>query len=156
MDVCIQKAVADYGETVARAAFTYLKNVHDAEDIAQEVFLVLLQKEPRIENEAHLKAWLLRVAANKCKNYLKSGWNRSREPLPDNLEYLEEKESQVLSAVLSLEIKYRVPIYLYYYEGYSMKEIAGILYSRSATIGTRLARGREQLGRILREEWEHE
>lgn len=61
----LQDAVANYSKSIARAAFTYLKNAADAEDITQEVFLALLEKQPHFESEEHLKAWLLRVAINK-------------------------------------------------------------------------------------------
>ena len=63
----LQDAVANYSKSIARAAFTYLENTADAEDITQEVFLALLEKQPHFESEEHLKAWLLRVAINKSK-----------------------------------------------------------------------------------------
>ena len=82
---------------------------------------------------------------NRCKNELRSGWWRLRRPLPDDLSYLEEADSDLLRSVLALEEKYRLPIHLHYYEGYAIKEIAGILGEKPATVGTRLARGRELL-----------
>lgn len=141
----IQTVVIKHTNTVVKAAFSYLKNIADAEDITQEVFLTLMQKQPKFENEEHLKAWLIRVAINKCKNHLKSGWFKSNNPIAEDIPYLPPEQNEILSAVLSLDIKYRLPIHLYYYEGYSIKEIAEILRVPIATIGTRLSRGRNIL-----------
>nr|WP_207744169.1 sigma-70 family RNA polymerase sigma factor [Romboutsia sp. 1001713B170131_170501_G6] len=145
-------AVSKYSKIVARSAFSYLKNSSDAEDITQEVFLALLQSDIRFEDDEHLKAWLIRVAINKCKNYLKSGWFKNKADLTDDLSYMTEEESYTLRAVLSLKEKYRLPIHLHYYEGYSIKEISQILEVPAATIGTRLARGRKELKKIIGED----
>lgn len=145
----IQLAVSKYSKTVARTAFSYLKNISDAEDVSQEVFLALLQNRCEFEGEEHLKAWLIRVAINKCKNYLNSGWFKNKCELVDDLPYMQKEESDILNAVLNLKTKYRIPIHLYYYEGYSIKEIAEILEEPTATVGTRLARGRKQLKKII-------
>jgi len=141
-DGFIQTTVNKYAHTVAKTAFAYLKNTADAEDITQEVFLSLMQKNPSFENEEHLKAWLIRVAINKSKNHLKSGWFKNNNPIPDELPYLSLEQNDLLSEVLALDLKYRLPIHLYYYEGYSIKEISKILGKKEATVGTRLARGR--------------
>ena len=141
----IQSSVIKYSKTVAKTAFSYLKNTTDAEDITQEVFLILMQKHPIFENEEHIKAWLIRVTINKCKNHLKSGWFKSNNPLTEDIPYLPPEQNNILSAVLSLDIKYRIPVHLYYYEGYSIKEIADIIKVPISTISTRLARGRKIL-----------
>jgi RNA polymerase sigma-70 factor (ECF subfamily) len=145
----VQSAVRQYSQTVAKTAFSYLKNTADAEDITQEVFLSLMNTQLEFESDAHLKAWLIRVAINKCKNHLKSGWFRSNNPIPESLTYLQKEQNELLVAVLSLDAKYRLPIHLFYYEGYSIKEIAEILGERETTIGTRLARGRKKLKNII-------
>lgn len=147
----IKSTVEEYSSTVSKTAFSYLKNVADAEDITQEVFLSLMQSKGEFENEEHLKAWLIRVTINKCKNYLKSSWFKSRNPILGDITYLPKGESEVLSAVLSLKVKYRIPIHLYYYEGYSIKEIAKILDTPESTIGTRLSRARKILKEMLGE-----
>lgn len=145
----IQSSVIRYSQTVAKTAYSYLKNTSDAEDITQEVFLILMQKQPIFENEEHLKAWLIRVTINKCKNHLKSGWFKSNNPLPEDIPYLPPEQNKILSAVLSLDIKYRLPVHLYYYEGYSIKEIAEIMKLPNSTISTRLARGRKILKNMI-------
>lgn len=145
----IKSAVINHSLTIAKVAFSYLKNIADAEDIVQEAFLTLMQKQPKLENEEHLKAWLIRVAINKCKNHLKSGWFKRNTPIKGDISYLPPKQDEVLSAVLSLDVKYRIPIHLYYYQGYSIREIGEIMSIPSATVGTRLARGRRLLKNII-------
>ena len=147
----VQRAAARCSGSVVRTAFLYLKNMPDAEDIAQEVFLTYLEKEPEFENEKHERAWLVRVAANKSINLLRSRSRRGELPLLEDLSYLPKEESGLLEAVLSLEEKYRLPLHLYYYEDYSILEIAALLQTKPATIGTRLARARKQLKEKLGE-----
>ena len=141
----VMHVVYTYSSSLIKIAFTYVKNIQDAEEITQETYLAYLQQRPQFKDDEHEKAWLIRVAINKSKNLLKSSWFRKRRELSDDLSYMPEEDSQILQSVLSLEEKYRVPIHLYYYEGYSINEIAAILNARPATIGTRLARGRQIL-----------
>lgn len=147
----IHSAVEKHSRTVVKTAFSYLKNITDAEDITQEVFLALMQNNMQFEGDEHLKAWLIRVTINKCKNYLKSGWFKSRNPILEDIPYLPEEENEVLSTVLSLKVKYRIPVHLYYYEGYSIKEIARIMEIPESTVGTRLSRARKILKDMLGE-----
>jgi RNA polymerase sigma factor (sigma-70 family) len=138
----VRRALDLYSQSMIKIAFTYLKNVADAEEVTQEVFLTYLQKRPAFENNEHEKAWLIRTTINKSKNMLKTGWFKSRNPVPEDLSYLPKEENEVLQAVLALDKKYRIPIHLHYYEGYSMQEIAEIMQAKPATVGTWLARGR--------------
>jgi RNA polymerase sigma factor (sigma-70 family) len=140
-----EEILEKYEKMVIRIAFTNVKNISDAQDIAQDVFLTMLTKRPLFENEEHRKAWLIRVTVNRCKNYRKSFWFSRTEPLPDTLDYLPQEERGVLAAVLSLPRNYRTVIHLYYYEGYNINEIAALLRKRPATVGTWLARGRQAL-----------
>lgn len=145
----LESSIERYSDTVVKTAYSYLKSRADAEDIAQEVFLTLYQSDVIFITEEHRKAWLIRVTINKCKNYLKSRWFRDREELTEDLPYIPEEQSEVLNAVFSLNTKYRLPVHLYYYEGYSIKEIGQILDMSAATVGTRLARGRRMLKKIV-------
>ena len=145
----IQRSVTLHMQSIVRVAYTYVQSIQDAEDIAQDTFLAYLKEDKSFDNEEHEKAWLLRVCINKCKNQLKSSWQKSRNPLPEGLSVLPPEESAVLTAVLQLEEKYRIPIHLYYYEGYSLREIAQVLRLPSATIGTRLSRAKAQLKQQL-------
>ncbi len=146
---CVGRAVARYSDNLRRLAFTYVKSVHSAEDVVQDVFLAYLQKAPKFESAEHEKAWLLRVTINKSRNAVKTGWFRSRFELAEETGYLPPEQSEVLEAVLSLAPKYRLPVHLYYYEGYSIREIANVLGTNPATVGTRLARARGLLRQSL-------
>ncbi len=146
----IGRAITTFARTVAKVAYTYTKNVPDAEDIAQEVFIALMNSGKEFENDEHLKAWLIRVTVNKCKNHLKSSWVSRRAELPDFVaEHPVSDDKELLFTLLSLDEKYRVPLHLYYYEGYSIKEIAEILGKKPATVGSQLDRGRSLLKSML-------
>lgn len=147
----VEQALALYGSSVQRLAFAYLKNRSDAEDVAQEVFLSYLRSSAAFSTEQQRRAWFLTVTANRCRSLLRSAARR-HEPLTEDICYLPPEESAVLSAVLALEEKYRVPIHLHYYEGFSITEIAALLRRPAATVGSQLARGREKLKQILQEE----
>ncbi len=141
----IQDILKKYSTMLIKLAFTYVKNVPDAEDITQEVFISLMKRDNGFENEEHERAWLIRVTINKCKNHLKSSWIKWSVPIPEDLGYLPEEDSEVLFHLLELPTKYRSVIHLYYYENYSINEIAGLLDKNPATIGTWLSRGRSLL-----------
>ena len=126
----------------------HLKNYHDTEDVFQEVFLKYILHESAFDNDEHEKAWLIRVSINACKDTLKSYFRRKTNSLddltPSQVE-ISEDQGEILNAVLGLPNKYKDVIYLFYYEGYSAKEIAGLLNKNENTIYTWLSRGREQL-----------
>jgi RNA polymerase sigma-70 factor (ECF subfamily) len=139
---------------VLNIAFTYTKNTYDAEDIAQEVFLALYKNIWKISSREYMKAWLIRVTINKSKNYMKTAWIKKRGEMPKIQQDLSaNKTEDLLHAVLALDEKYKIPIYLMYYEGYSIKEISEILKTKPATIGTRLKRGRENLKDMLGDDY---
>ena len=140
-----------YADAILRLSYTYLKNTHDAQNISQTVF-VKLPAEPReFDSPDHERAYILRMAANACKDLLKSPWRRrtcgleacAQVPAP------EAADGSVLAAVNSLPPHYRAVIYLYYYEGYQASEIGAILGVPTATVHTRLARGRAKLKELL-------
>ena len=134
-----------YSKTLINIAFSYMKNTAEAEDIVQEVYISLMRRGSGFESDEHEKAWLIRVTINKCKNRLKSAWYHKSVPLDEEISYLPEEESEVLSEVLSLPAKYRSVIHLFYYENYSIQEISEILRKSTGTIGTWLSRGRKLL-----------
>lgn len=152
----IQQVLEKYSTMLIKLAYTYLKNIADAEDVTQDVFVSLMRREKGFNSEDHEKAWLLRVTINKCKNQLKSAQNRLNVPLDDDISYLPEEKSEVLHIVTDLPEKYRTVIHLYYYEEYSINEIAELLAKRPATIGTWLARGRNLLKNKLVGGFEYE
>lgn len=142
-----------YIDTVYRVAYNYIKSPTDADDVTQNVFLKLLQSRKVFESDAHVKHWLIRVTINECKNLVRSkGWKmESLEEYAENLSFDAPAHSDLFYAVMELPKKYRLPIYLYYYEEYSTQEIAKILKLPKNTVCTQLKRGRELLKESLRE-----
>lgn len=142
-----------YADAILRLSYTYLKNTQDAQDICQTVFVRLLADPRDFESPAHEKAYLLRMAANACKDLLKSPWRKRRCGLETCMEVPAppEEEGGVLEAVNRLPPHYRAVIYLFYYEGYQAQEIGKILGVPTATVHTRLARGRAKLRGLLEE-----
>ncbi len=150
----IEEAVKKHSAPMLKTAFALLKSTADAEDAVQEAFIKLMTKAPEFENDEHCKAWLLRVTVNISKNMLKAA-RRKNLPLTEEIPF-EEKSDSVLPYVLSLDEKYRAVIHLYYYENYTIKEMAEILSLPSATVGTRLSRGRKILEKTLKEDFGNE
>jgi len=145
--------VRAYMDTVFRVAFNYLKNRTEADDITQNVLIKLYRTKKAFESDAHIKHWLLRVTINECKRALLSPW-RHYEPIDDystTLGLEAPEESELFEQVMGLSAKYRVTILLYYYEGYSTEEIAGLMKLPNATVRTRLKRAREKLKNQLLE-----
>ncbi len=144
----LECVIDQYAHAVQSLAFTYLKNSHDAEDVAQDVFLTYMTKAPHFQTAQKEKAWLMTVTVNRCKSVLRSAWRRD-VPLADDLSYLPQDENALLQAVLALDKKYRLSIHMHYYEGYTLSEIGKILHCSPATVGSWLARGREKLKKEL-------
>lgn len=148
----LDQAVRKYGRHVQRLAFMYMKNIFDAEDAAQEVFLAYFEKAPRFLTAQNEKSWLMRVTANRCRTMLRAKY-RQELPLPEDLSYLPPEENSLISAMLRLEEKYRLPIHLHYYEGYSLAEIAKLMNTTSGTVASWLSRGRSKLKEELEEDY---
>lgn len=151
--VDIERVVEAYSDMLLRVALHYTKNQSDAEDAVQTVFLKLLKIAPTFASEEHEKAWLIRVTANQCKDLLRSAWKRKTGALEDVHAAPQEKGFEVLSVVRELPEKYRDTVYLYYYEGYSTAEIAGMLGVAPGTIESRLHRARARLRGLMEGEW---
>lgn len=150
--------VKKYIDTVFRVALGYTKNVTDAEDIVQDVFLKLLKEKKSFDSEDHIRHWLIRVTVNEGKKWHRSPWRRHvsyEEAIAALPETAAEKSKDILRAVIELPVKYRMPIYLYYYEEYSTQEIADILKIPKGTVCTYLSRGREMLKLQLMEDEEY-
>src|SRR5699024_1841415 len=154
----VRNAIHLYGDSVKRVCMVYLKNSADTEDIFQNVFIKYATRSPQFESDEHEKAWVLRVAINECKDFLKSFYKRNIMPThPDLLIHqqttsLSTECSKVLEAVLSLTRRYREVIYLFYYGDYSAVKIAEVLNKNANSIYTRLARGRDMLKAELGDE----
>lgn len=148
----LEKYFKKYCSLIFRVAFAEVKSHADAEDVLQETFIKLLRYHPVFESEEHEKAWLIRTAINLSKDLLKSKWQQATvgiDTVPNEektymkVPYLEQDDT--LWRVLALAEKYRQPLYLFYYEDYSVREIAHILDMPESTVKTNLRRGREIL-----------
>lgn len=157
MNIPTEILMERYRDNVFAAAFHITKNAADADDVTQDTFLQYYLTDKQFENEQHIRAWLLRVAINRAKDMHRSFWRRNGVPLEDYIETLtfETPESENLfEQVMKLPEKYRIVIHLFYYEEYSVKEIAQILGLNESNVKVRLSRGRKRLKAVLKEEWD--
>ncbi len=151
-DETIRRIVEQYSSMLLHLAGTRLDSPADAEDAVQEVFLRLLTTRPVFRDAEHEKAWLIRATLHRSSD-LRRAAERRNVPLEEaGSPAAQEETLSLVSAVRALPDKYSAVIHLHYYEGYSMKEIAKILGLPASTVGTRLARGRERLRQMLKEE----
>ncbi len=144
-----------YKDTVYRIALNYLGNPEDADDIVQDVLLKLFTTAKRFKDDEHLKRWLIRVTLNRCANETRSRKHHDNTPIENitlAVNFETEEQLALFSAVMSLPERYRTVLYMYYYEGYSVKETGEILGIRESAVTTRLSRARERLKIILTEE----
>lgn len=147
--------VEQLGDTVYRYAVIHLKSEAEAQDVYQEVFLKLYEKQPEFESMEHAKAWLLRVCINMCKNKLRYSFMHSHKELDERVNNIADKTSEnenqvdIVHYLKQLPEKYSRIIYLYYYEEYKSAEIAEICEMKESTVRSLLKRGREKLKEIL-------
>jgi RNA polymerase sigma-70 factor (ECF subfamily) len=137
----IDEIYARQVDVVYRVCLSYAKNKADTEDCVSDTFMNLIKANPVFADLEHERAWLIRTAANVCKNYL-THWTRknlniddheSELPAYDNIHDSTES-SDVLQAVRGLPEKLKIPVYLFYYEGYTSAEIAEMLNKPDSTI----------------------
>ena len=148
------QAAQRYLDMVYRIALNWFRHPSDAEDAAQEVMLRLWRTDTAFQSEEHLRHWLVKVTVNECKRIALRPWRSRTAALEDcDGPVFEDREKRELyEAIMELPGKYRVPLYLYYYEGYAVNEVGELLGLRPSTVQTRLARGREKLKKMLTEE----
>ena len=149
------QAAERYLDMVYRIALNWFRHPPDAEDAAQEAMLRLWRTDTVFESEEHLRRWLVKVTVNECKRIALRPWRIRTAALEDcDGPVFEDREKRELyEAVMELPGKYRVPLYLYYYEELSTQEIAAVLGRSPSTVRTQLSRAREQLKSLLLEEW---
>ena len=155
----VQQLIQLYQNNLFTAAFNICQNQMDAEDAVQETFVQYYTSRKQFENEQHIRAWLIRVAINKAKNINLSFWRQKGVPLEEYMETLtfETPEAQILfTEVMKLPEKYRIVIHLFYYEDYTIREIAKIMNVTESNVKVRLTRGRRLLRNVLKEEWEND
>ena len=147
-DKDIEDIYRRYVDMLYRVAYSFMKNSADAEDMVQETFIRLLRSGTSFASEQHEKAWLIVTARNVCKNELARA-RRREVPLEEAPAHYVPELSDTLLALRSLPEKYRLPLYLYYYEGYSTAETAEMLGKPAATVRSDLRRGRERMKALL-------
>lgn len=146
-----EKVIRLYADMIYRIAFQNLRDSADAEDIFQEVCMALLTKNAPLDDEVHIKHWLIRVTINKCNNFSKSVWQSRTDSISEHTDLFAPETQLVMEELDKLPKKYSNVLYLYYYEDYTIPEIAEILGKSKNTISTQLQRARNKLKHILEE-----
>lgn len=153
-DAAFEAAVEQYADMIFRLAYSYLKSRADAEDVMQETLLKLYTERTTFESPEHERYWLIRVAVNECKKLLRSPWRRRTGPLeelPETAVFDAPAQTELFRQVMGLPPKYRAAIYLHYYEGYAVGEVAALMRANPSTVQTWLMRARGQLKTNLKE-----
>ena len=149
----IREIYERHADSVYRLCYSYLKNTEDAKDALQNTFVRLIKTEKEFDSVENEKGWLIVTAGNICKDMLKSFW-RKKVTIDDesfsNIPVHDESR-ELLEAVLSLPVKYRISLYLHYYEGYTSAEIAKLMKKGDGTVRGYLAKGRDLLKERLGE-----
>lgn len=141
-----------YRSGIYRLAYCSLRDPADADDVTQDVFLRLYTKAPELSSDEDVKAWLIRVTINRCRDSLRSMRRKATEPITDILCTADAEEHRLLSIVMQLSPKLRTVMYMYYYEEYSIKEIAKLLGIKETAVSSRLMRGRDKLRQLIEKE----
>ena len=147
-----QRLVNLYLDMVYRIALNGCKNTYDADDVVQDTFMKLLKCRKTFDSDEHIRNWLIRVTINECKRFWISPWETRIVPWDENVEepvVWEPEQSALYDKVMELTPKYRETIYLYYFEDFSVKEIADILKISETAVQTRLQRARQKLKEVL-------
>lgn len=160
----IDEIMNKYGQEVLQLVYSYVNNKEIAEDLTQDIFVKCYKSLHTYKGNSNLKTWLWRIAINHCKDYIKSWYNKKVIVTEDESVYIgvqndsveqtviqNAEDSRLALAVMSLPIKYREVIYLFYYEELSIKEIATVIDVKENTIKTRLKKAKELLKEGLEE-----
>lgn len=139
----ITELYSRHADMVYRVCFLFLKNEADTQDMVQNTFVKLIQHPQTFQNPEHEKAWLIVTASNLCRDFLRHWWRKtvSLSSVPEEAAPSFPID-ETLQQVLSLPGRYKMPVYLYYYEGYSCAEVAAILHKKESTVRGLLRRGR--------------
>lgn len=150
----LEEAVKTYSDMLYKICIVMLRNEQDVQDVIQDTFCRYLEKKPVFKDAGHEKAWLIKVAVNSCRDMLRFRFRHPQVPidvLADSLAAGPEQQA-VLTELFELPARQRTVIYLYYVEGYPVKEIAGMLGISAQAVKKRMQRGREQLRILWKEE----
>ena len=159
MRLSVDEAFQRFGDRTFSAAFSVCRSHADADDAVQDAFIKYYSMGLDYESEEHIRAWLVRTAINRAKDIVGSFWRRNRvdwEEYMDELPFESEEDRGLFEAVMRLPDKYRIVLHLFYYEEYTVAEIAKILRLREGTVKSQLSRGRKLLKTMLEEEWNND
>ncbi|MBS4209260.1 sigma-70 family RNA polymerase sigma factor [Bacillus sp. FJAT-50079] len=153
IDSLFDQMMTDYGQDILQLTYSYVKNNAIAEDLTQEIFVKCYKALPSFERRSNPRTWLWRIAINHCKDYLRSWHHRnvmltyekevepaSSEEVVEQTVLKSEEDAQLINAILQLSMKYREPIYLFYFQELSIKEIESLTGVKRNTIKTRMRR----------------
>lgn len=150
----VETLIAQYGDMLFRLCMIMLKNESDAEDAVQETYIKYFQKAPSFETQEHQKAWLIRVAANKCRDTLRFRVRHPQINYEDLSKFVSDSSSSgILEALTMLPEKFRLVLTLYYIEEYRIEDIAKIIGRTSSAVKMRLQKGRKLLAEIYRKDY---
>lgn len=152
----IENMMEKYSDMVYKLAYTRAKTRENADDIYQDVFLAFSKALPEFDTVEHEKAWFIRVTINKSKNFLNSFWNRNIDLSDEDIKFETAEDKGILEEVLKLPQNYKTVIYLHYYEGYKISEIATLLNKNESTIKTWMSRARTILEENIKGGFENE
>ena len=154
-----ETVIEKFKQNLFAAAFSVCRSREDSEDAVQDAFIRYHTSDKEFESEEHIKAWLIRVTVNRAKDIAFSYHRRNSVPLEEytaSIPFESTEESNLFTAVMNLDKKYRTVIHLFYYEEYKIDEIAGILGKSPGTVKSLLSRARQQLKKTLKEEWNND
>lgn len=156
MRLPVEMLVERYHQNLFAVAFNVCKNREDAEEVVQDAFIQYHLKRLDFQSEEHIRAWLIRVTINKAKNAARTFWRRHRTSLEETMAALtfdDQESERLFEAVMALPQKYRIVVHLFYYEDYSVHEMAELLSLSESNVKTRLSRARAMLRDTLKEVW---
>lgn len=148
----LRDVIIKYSSMILRIAVQNTNEYYAAEDITQEVFIKFMSCEKEFNSENHLKAWLIKVTINMCRNYVNSSWRQKTVPIQerDITAFFDLPEDKyIFEAIMKLPCKYKNVLYLYYFEGFTIPEVAVLLDKKENTVSTWLRRARIELKKRL-------
>ncbi|WP_173106096.1 sigma-70 family RNA polymerase sigma factor [Bacillus sp. KH172YL63] len=162
-DQLLEEAMREYGNDVYYIVFSYVKEHSLAEDLTQEIFIKFYQKMDTFREDSSLKTWIISVAVNHCKDYLRR-WDtrmisisnkindlvKGKMGAPEQSVLEKEQHSELIRNVLALPVKYREVIFLYYFEEMKLSEIGACMGLNTNTVKTRITRGKALLGTAIK------
>lgn len=151
-----EQLVTQFSDTVYRVAQSGCRTLADAEDVVQNTFIRLWERQEAFEDEEYARKWLIRVAVNECRSLWRTPWMKKTaylESVQKQTAFSMKERSELYYAVLELPVKYRQVVHLYYFEEYSVKEIAKLLKLSETAVQTRLQRARQKLKETLKGVW---